>query len=322
MFGYNMQVDEENINLNELNVHNNDNNIRQTETFNSEEFVSFVDDVINNAYSYNSRSVNHACAYVNKMIRRYEDNNYIAMGVINTFFDRLNETYHELKIKRIELRNELLLCFKEGFNYNNSIIDHECDEYDNFNLDIFVLDPLERQTNDILYEYDDPRICHAEFQLGSIRKLSRYIYTYHVRYINYLICNMNYTRSQVFKYELIIGNKKRSLFEMTHAIDVILNSEFMKYFEIKNELYKWIIRMNDLCVDDTLKFQEQIIDIDTIGKNLLARYYNMLFDVQYGLPCSVIKECVDNKDSELWKKICTQKSILGGTINMPKNYCS
>ena len=75
-------------------------------------------------------------------------------------------------------------------------------------------------------------------------------------------------------------------------------------------------------VDDTLKFQEQIIDIDTIGKNLLARYYNMLFDPQYGLPCSVIKECVDNKDSELWKKICTQKGILGGTINMPKNYCS
>lgn len=314
MFGHNMQFEEY-----------NDNNIQQRETFNSEEFVSFVDDVINNAYSYNSRSVNHVCHYVNKMIRRYEDNNnYLALGVINTFFDRLNETYHELKIKRIELRKELLLCFKEGFNYNNVIMDiyDECDEYDNFNVDIMVLHPLERQTNDILYEYDDPRICNAEFQLGSIRTLSRYIYTYHVRYINHLICNMNYARSQVFKYELIRGNKQRSLFEITHAIDVILNSEFMKYFEIKNELYKWIIRMNDLCVDDTLKFQEKIIDIDTIGKNLLARYYNMLFDPQYGLPCSVIKECVDNKDSELWKKICTQKGILGGTINMPKNYCS
>ncbi|MGB1097538.1 MAG: hypothetical protein ACPG2Y_02975, partial [Acholeplasmataceae bacterium] len=236
---------------NEFNIHNNDNNIQQIETFNSEEFVSFVDDVINNAYSYNSRSVNHACGYVNDMLRQYEDNNnFIALGVINTFFDRLNETYHDLKTKRNEIRSELLLCFKEGFNYNNGVmgihklndstvsdkhdIYNQCDEYDNFNVDIVVLHPLERQTNDIFYEYDDPRICNAEFQLGSIRKLSRYIYTYHVRYINHLICNMNYARSQVFKYEFARGNKQRNLFEMNHANDVILNTEFMKYFEIKN----------------------------------------------------------------------------------------
>ena len=61
--------------------------------------------------------------------------------------------------------------------------------------------------------------------------------------------------------------------------------------------------------------------METNGNSILREFRNKYFDVQYELPTSVIKECVNNNDTELWSKVCNKKNcIINKPSDMPKVY--
>lgn len=304
-------------------------NMNMNSDFDTQAFNTYVDELLNipsyGGWSY--KNVKRNVEYVNILLQDHA-NNHEALAIIDTLFQRVNEKYEYLKNKRIDLRDRLLILFKEGFTNTYDMYDehddNDEDPYGRFKLDIHVHNPLERQTNERFEEFYDARMLSLESTLFRIIDLSRTIYTYCVRYLNKLTTQINYVKGQIFKYELarrdqLFNDSNRC--QVSLALDVILNTEFMKFYELKENLSKWNNELNSVSVDSDFMSQTSLLDMETNGNAILREFRNKYFDVQYKLPTSVIKECVTNNDTYLWGKVCSKKNFMTNTpIDMPKVY--
>ena len=316
------------MNMNAQNYLQND--VQNDVQFNVQRFNNYVDDLLNISavnYGCTPNKVKRHVEYVNRLLR-YHANNYKVLAIIDTLFQRVDEKYEYLKNKRIQIRDRLLVVFREGFNNTfdmyNEYDDNEQEPCGRFKLDIHVNYPLERQTNEFFEEFDDPLILSLQSKLFCIIDLSRTIYTYCVRYLNKLTTQINYVKGQIFKYELarrdnLFDNKNKC--QISLALDVMLNTEFIKFYQLQDTIAQWNSELNNVSVDYNFMSQTSLLDIETNGNAILYEYYNKYFDRQYNLPTSVIKECVTNNDTQLWSKVCNIKNIMfNKTLGMPKSY--
>lgn len=309
---------------------NAQNDLENDLQFDVQRFNNYVDDLLNISavnYGCTPNKVKRHVEYVNRLLR-YHANNYKVLAIIDTLFQRVDEKYEYLKNKRIQIRDRLLVVFREGFNNTfdmyNEYDDNEQEPWGRFKLDIHVNYPLERQTNEFFEEFDDPLILSLQSKLFCIIDLSRTIYTYCVRYLNKLTIQINYVKGQIFKYELarrdnLFDNKNKC--QVSLALDVMLNTEFIKFYQLQDTITQWNSELNNVSVDSNFMSQTCLLDIETNGNAILYEYYNKYFDGQYNLPTSVIKECVTNNDTQLWSKVCNRKNIMfNKTVGMPKSY--
>ena len=137
------------MNMNAQNYLQND--VQNDVQFNVQRFNNYVDDLLNISavnYGCTSNKVKRHVEYVNRLLR-YHANNYKVLAIIDTLFQRVDEKYEYLKNKRIQIRDRLLIVFREGFNNTfdmyNEYDDNEQEPCGRFKLDIHVHYPLERQ---------------------------------------------------------------------------------------------------------------------------------------------------------------------------------
>ena len=180
---------------------------------------------------------------------------------------------------------------------NNQMRDHMRDKISEFYhpseiegvSDISIFEPLERQINGLPIFEEDTLVSRVFYSAVRVRHHTRKMYSYLSYYVDKITTKMQHLKSQILTLEL---SRYRSPQIALQPIDCVIQFYMDEYVKMSRIFAHYHGKMCAIHVDSEFLCYRRVALPDVYS--ILYKYYDLIFDKQYGLPKSVIDEARKN----------------------------
>ena len=247
------------------------------QSFDFELFDKFTSFTITNIQHFHGMQMNFICNYLQTI---QNNSNAKVREKVNIFCDKIYEKLRTVKKQKMDILDmRIHNQWKEFFQPNIfNVADHiYITFYENF---------LNEEGFRVLNE----NMGELSNKMMEIKTVTRLLYVYYSRFINYLIHKISIQKHLLIKYELSRYGKT-----LGSPLDIFIHQQFLIYLELNQTLNQWRQNLFNLNADMFIKKKEKL-EIDEHIYLILYKYYDMLFNFQYKLPVSVIEESKNDEN--------------------------
>ena len=252
-------------------------------------------------YKYNNEVIKikdviySVCYYFDDLMNNVADTTPLVR-----FFMDFVEHCNYIEVEAMRIKKELFAKIPDIF---TTVFDSD--------PEIFILEPLERQTN--APPPDEPSVGLVIDFMSNWR-----VCTYHKNQMQYATCayvnklanKISYVKSQIIKFELARFGKMSGT-----VLDILINEMFGWLIDLKDEMRKYTKRELALNYDQSVAEMRYHSHEQSISQVLFEQYRGCCTLYPYNLPRSVINDCADKPD--LWNVVCKEKGIFGKVLKCP-----